>query len=211
MIYDERDPALVDNIEHVNWRGGEDPHLQPWMSYLIITSHCHQSQSRLETWFQPFAHLVAVRRASCELWGAWYQWQLNMDLLRVSLVLQPTVWCSVVWWWWDGATQQSGLWWVQRHQVWWWWCNEERPVPELSLHYMTDWLVYCGPCTEHHIRSHPGRPIAQSDLLVVAVAAQQEVELQTANCGQNFHLIGLTFKYLTQDNYHRKKGHLFWC
>ena len=141
--------SRVDNIEHVNWRG---PASAGWLSYLIITSHCHQSQSRLETWFQPFAHLVAVTRASSELWGAWYQWQLNMDLLRVSLVLHwATVSYGVVWWWWAGPTQQSGFWWVHRHQVWWWWWrNEERPVLHcLSPH--TDWLVvYSGPCTELH-------------------------------------------------------------
>ena len=79
---------------------------------------------------------------------------------------------------------------------------------------LTDWWYTVGHVLSyirsyhhhhHHIRSHPGRPTSQSGLLVVAVAAQQEVELQTANCGQNFHLIGLSFKYLTQDNYHRKK------
>ena len=94
LIYDERDPGGQYWTCELERTG---PASAGWMSYLIITSHCHIPQSLLETWFQPFAHLVAVRRASCELWGAWYQWQLSMDLLRVSLVLQcGTVWYSVV-------------------------------------------------------------------------------------------------------------------
>ena len=50
--------SRVDNIEHVNWRG---PASARWLSYLIITSHCHIPQSRLETCSQPFAHLLAVK------------------------------------------------------------------------------------------------------------------------------------------------------
>ena len=52
--------------------------------------------------------------------------------------------------------------------------------------------------------SNPG--MKHKNSRVAHTSTQSEHLARTAsgsfNCGQNFHLIGLTFKYLTQDNYH---------
>ena len=100
------------------------------------------------------------------------------------------------------------------------WCVKRRglavlcivPWEWMSWHYYTRscpvYSVCCSSTT--HVVSKPGLvPREQQERNTARY--RTEHSKRYGHWGLNFHLIGLSFKYLTQDNYHKEKNYLFWC